>query len=441
MALSSLLFFWRCVAVVVVRSLVVSGATGVVEVDASNWDERVGSSAHAVVEFYAPWCSHCSLFEGEFLKAASEAPGVVFGRVDGTREPLLARGVTGYPEIYFYRFGERFSNAYEGPREAEPLRKWVEAKARPMVMVLQNWTEARAFWGSSSENTVVRVLGVATNENYRNEWFAALEEAARALETENVHFALTVNPALADLSLDAEPGLYLRSPFDDDDDDDDEQSLKSDKPPPLEKILRFVEARSSPAVMVYTATTSQQNILGSSLVHVLLVLDLEKDEYLDAAFEIAAKARREQARHLLVSASDQRLLEHFDIDITELPALLAVDLRNNDDDDGEGKNARIYRYEPRLFQDVDFSSSSPALVSKAMLAFVDAVLAKDLRPYLRSEDPTLVGTPPELFRKTSAEGKVLHLTGRSFETIVSESRRDPRDSTDFFVSFAVVRSL
>ena len=75
----------------------------VVELDSDKTADAVLSGAFgpAVVQFYAPWCSHCKNMS-EFYEAAAKASDVPFVRVLGSACPATVAkyGVAGYPTVF-----------------------------------------------------------------------------------------------------------------------------------------------------------------------------------------------------------------------------------------------------------------------------------------------------------------------------------------------------
>ena len=81
-------------------------AAAVHELTPDNFDALVRSgSGPWIVEFYAPWCTHCKRLEPHYEAAsrAKEAAAASFGRVDGAahRSLLMRFGVSGFPTIFY----------------------------------------------------------------------------------------------------------------------------------------------------------------------------------------------------------------------------------------------------------------------------------------------------------------------------------------------------
>ena len=87
-------------------SALYSRGSGVVELNANNFDNRVKDSDGVwVVEFYAPWCGHCKNLAPEYQKAAKALKGFVgVGGVDCDEHKSLCGqyGVQGFPTIKIF---------------------------------------------------------------------------------------------------------------------------------------------------------------------------------------------------------------------------------------------------------------------------------------------------------------------------------------------------
>jgi thiol-disulfide isomerase/thioredoxin len=75
----------------------------VVEIDSDKTADAVlsGLFGPAVVQFYAPWCSHCKNMS-EFYEAAAKSSAIPFVRVLGSACPasVAKYGVAGYPTVF-----------------------------------------------------------------------------------------------------------------------------------------------------------------------------------------------------------------------------------------------------------------------------------------------------------------------------------------------------
>lgn len=90
-----------------------------VEITAKNFEEKIvkGSAGKlVVVDVYAPWCPHCQKMGPVITALADENVGkVVFGKMNANNQDeavkenydyAIAKGLEGYPTIWFYKDGK-----------------------------------------------------------------------------------------------------------------------------------------------------------------------------------------------------------------------------------------------------------------------------------------------------------------------------------------------
>ena len=84
----------------------------VLVLDSSNFTEAINSHFTLMVEFYAPWCTHCKTLAPEYSQAALIVgyydPPYYMAKVDATVEKELAEkyGVKETPTIIFFKGGQ-----------------------------------------------------------------------------------------------------------------------------------------------------------------------------------------------------------------------------------------------------------------------------------------------------------------------------------------------
>merc|ERR1719218_359612 len=77
----------------------------VVQLSGKDFDEVLGRSKLAIVEFYAPWCGHCKKLAPEYTKAAEDLIGdkILVAKVDATddsnSEITEKHGIRSYPTL------------------------------------------------------------------------------------------------------------------------------------------------------------------------------------------------------------------------------------------------------------------------------------------------------------------------------------------------------
>lgn len=81
-------------------------------------DDLVNSHKYVLLQFFAPWCTHCSALQPEFAKAATilRDEGVVLAKLDAVEHNEFASdyGVEAYPTLYFLIDGMK--QPYNGGR-------------------------------------------------------------------------------------------------------------------------------------------------------------------------------------------------------------------------------------------------------------------------------------------------------------------------------------
>ncbi|CAK0801175.1 unnamed protein product, partial [Prorocentrum cordatum] len=115
------------------------GARGdeVLALTTANFSQHLKDNKQTLVEFYAPWCSHCKKLAPEFEKAAGSLKAlgkpVSLVKVDATEEKDLATkyGVKGFPFLIW--FEDSKETEYDGGRTAETIVEWVQSMMGPAI--------------------------------------------------------------------------------------------------------------------------------------------------------------------------------------------------------------------------------------------------------------------------------------------------------------------
>eukprot|EP00027_Filamoeba_sp_ATCC50430_P001114 CAMPEP_0168557584 /NCGR_PEP_ID=MMETSP0413-20121227/9504_1 /TAXON_ID=136452 /ORGANISM="Filamoeba nolandi, Strain NC-AS-23-1" /LENGTH=489 /DNA_ID=CAMNT_0008588627 /DNA_START=45 /DNA_END=1514 /DNA_ORIENTATION=+ len=143
-----------------------------------NFDEVVNNAEIILVEFYAPWCGHCKKLAPEYAKAASELKKdkIPLAKVDATVEKDLGNrfGVTGYPTMKVFKSGN--PTAYNGPRDAPGIVKYMKKQAEPATHSFKDWSEASKFIQNNADFTVVGFFEFKDDTKYKKVFFPAADE-------------------------------------------------------------------------------------------------------------------------------------------------------------------------------------------------------------------------------------------------------------------------
>ncbi|XP_076157581.1 protein disulfide isomerase family A, member 8 [Alosa pseudoharengus] len=121
------------VSFIVFAAVHVAARSAVLELGDADFDYLAAEQETMLVKFYAPWCGHCKKLAPDFELAASRLKGIVaLAKVDCTSntDTCSRFGVTGYPTLKIFRSGEE-SSAYDGPRTADGMVKYMKKNAGP----------------------------------------------------------------------------------------------------------------------------------------------------------------------------------------------------------------------------------------------------------------------------------------------------------------------
>jgi len=124
-----------CIAALLVAgaACVAAAAGNVVELSPTNFDEHVGGSKPALVEFFAPWCGHCKSLAPIYAELATlyKNEPVVIASVDADNHKDLGSkfGVSGFPTLKWFPAGSKEPEEYSGGRELNDFTDFINKKA------------------------------------------------------------------------------------------------------------------------------------------------------------------------------------------------------------------------------------------------------------------------------------------------------------------------
>jgi len=117
----------------IILAAAIEGNTDVLHLDGSNFDQHVGGSKPAFVEFYAPWCGHCKSLAPEYEKVATAFKNqpVVVAAVDADKHKELGSRfeVSGFPTLKYFPAGSTTPEVYSGGRTAKDIVSFINGKA------------------------------------------------------------------------------------------------------------------------------------------------------------------------------------------------------------------------------------------------------------------------------------------------------------------------
>ena len=112
-----------------------------------NFDGYVAQNEVVLVEFYAPWCSHCKKLEPEYDEASQQlGPDEgKLAKVDTTVEKKLGERfkIQGYPTLKLFRNGN--PSDYKDGRTAANIVGYMQKQSGPAVKELKDASQLKAF--------------------------------------------------------------------------------------------------------------------------------------------------------------------------------------------------------------------------------------------------------------------------------------------------------
>jgi protein disulfide isomerase len=90
------------------------------------------NSKDVFIKYYAPWCGHCKKLAEpwkELAESMAEHKNLVIGKFDATVNEAEGVEVRGYPTLIFYPSGNKEGITYEGDRDVESFKAWLNENA------------------------------------------------------------------------------------------------------------------------------------------------------------------------------------------------------------------------------------------------------------------------------------------------------------------------
>ncbi|MDO8121951.1 thioredoxin domain-containing protein [Isoptericola sp. b490] len=94
-----------------------------VDLTAETFDSTIRDNPIVLVDFWAPWCAPCHMFDPVYATASARHDGIVFGKVDtdSQRELAIGLGIVSIPTLMAFRDGKQVKTAADAlpPRALE----------------------------------------------------------------------------------------------------------------------------------------------------------------------------------------------------------------------------------------------------------------------------------------------------------------------------------
>ena len=375
------LFLWVAVCCL---TQPVDGVDTVIKLTKDTFDATVDKNPYLLVEFYAPWCGHCTALAPEFEKAAQilqeNSPAVTLAKVDATAEEELGTRfrVRGFPTLKFFKHGKEYD--YSGGRTEATIVEWVKKRVGPPSKVLSTGVDIDAFKTTSD----VVVVGFFDSGDSGREQF---QEAAEYLE--EIPFGIAPKNLATGYGMpNYQPGIILFRSFDNGDVIYDSKDFST--------ISQWVESKSMPLIVEFNQETAPKIFGGKIKTHFLVFMQ-SGEESDDVRNAMRSSASRHEGKVIYVSVhpDQERIMEFFGIDPSDLPTARLVHM-------GDGSTSmRKYKFEG------DFAAADT--FDAAYSDFTDGKLLPDLKS---QEIPT------------DNDGPVTIVVGKNFDDVVINSGKD-----------------
>jgi protein disulfide-isomerase A1 len=318
-----------------------------------NFDEAIKANPKMLVEFYAPWCGHCKKLEPEYSGAAevlaASDPPVPLGKVDATENKKVAErfSIQGFPTLFWFSNGEKLE--YGGGRTKDTIVSWVLKKSGPPSAAV---TCAALGEKIADSKFVVAYFGEESDSLYTE------AHVPYASSEDNIVFVHAPAECASEHSA-AAPGIMFFRNF-------EEPKVAYTGAPDKDTLKAFVQPLTVPTVFEFSEDMIEP-IFGQQQ-STLFLFQSEKEP--TPAFADAALANKGKVLFSYSGVKEgiqERLAEFVGATEADLPFMMLL----------APGNMKKYRMEQAV---------GVATVDD-ITKFVDGVLAGDIKPHLKSEEP------------------------------------------------------
>ncbi|KAG0329900.1 hypothetical protein BGZ99_010011 [Dissophora globulifera] len=133
-------------------------AENVLALTSNDFDKTIGSTP-AFVEFYAPWCGHCKVYEelGKAFEGKDDKVLIVKVDADSERELGTRYGVKGFPTLKWFPNGvDGDAEDYNGGRDLDSLSSFVTKKSGVKSSIVKTIPAVTVLTDASFESEVLK---------------------------------------------------------------------------------------------------------------------------------------------------------------------------------------------------------------------------------------------------------------------------------------------
>ncbi|BBN12954.1 hypothetical protein MPTK1_5g24280 [Marchantia polymorpha subsp. ruderalis] len=179
----------------------------VLDLTADTFDAAIAKHDVLLVEFYAPWCSHCKRLAPEFEKAgqllAQSSSHIKLAKIDADKYKSISSkyDIQGFPTLRLFMSGSPAEAEYDGPRNADSLVSYVHRAIAPVIRSLSSDAELNAFLKNVNDSSPIflgfgleeSVLKQTATKYKKKAWFAVVQDFSEKMMME---FDFDKKPAL-----------------------------------------------------------------------------------------------------------------------------------------------------------------------------------------------------------------------------------------------------
>ncbi|KAJ8413566.1 hypothetical protein AAFF_G00080730 [Aldrovandia affinis] len=290
----------------------------------NNFARALSENKFLLVEFYAPWCGHCSALEPAYAEAAeilkNESSEIRLAKVDATEEKELAEEfeIGSFPILKFFKDGERTDPVvFNGKRNAKGIVQWLRRRTGPSAIVLESETESQEL--IDAHNVVV--VGFFSDLDSED----AKVFNGVAVDLVDVTFGVTSSLEVFTKYEVANNAVVLFKKFDDGRAD---HNILEDKKLDKDELTAFIQTNSLELVIEFNEQNADK-IFGSKVHdHLLLFINSSTEassQILETYQGIAAEFKGKVLFvYIDVTTSVSHVLKYFGLTEKDAPALRLI---------------------------------------------------------------------------------------------------------------------
>ncbi|XP_030067941.1 protein disulfide-isomerase A2 [Microcaecilia unicolor] len=365
---------------------------GVLVLNQHNFARALQETKFLLVEFYAPWCTHCQALAPEYTKAAQilmeEFTHLRLAKVDGQEERDLLEefNVNGYPTLKFFRDGNRTNPiAYTGRSDSGGIVKWMQRQIGPSAILLEEEVRAELLINSQE------LIAIGFFKDLTDPDVKVFYEIAR--NTMDITFGITEQSELFQKYGITKDTVVLFKKF-----DEKRVDFPVDEDLGLDnmELSQFLLLNSLELVMEYSQQNGDRIFAVKVPNHILLFINKTMEAHLLLLQNFRGAAPSFKGKIIFVfidiNGESANVMDYFNLTSKDVPAIRFINVETSQ----------------------RFLFSADEITSKTVMTFCNDVLNKKIKHIMISEEP------PEGWDKHP----VKILVGKTFEEVVYDETKN-----------------